>query len=189
MPTFNSEVKKMKEICKTLKKINRNNYISFSIELRDDYLDEKSVRILKQSNIKSIEAGLETINFSTQKKINKFVDLNKFVRGIYLLNKAGIICKISFLFGLPGETFRSFIETVIFLLNSKLYQIAKVHFTVLSIGPGTCLRKCADKYGIEYQRYPPYCVIETEFIKKKELKIIRGVQSFRSACKVLRITK
>lgn len=186
IPTFNAHFKKMKEICEALKKINRNNFISFDVELRADYLDEKSIRILKQANIKRAEAGLETINLSTLERINRDINLNKFVKGIYLLKKAGIVCHINFLFGLPGETLQSLRESVIFLLKSKLYRMAKINFNVVAIGPGTCLRNQADKYGIKYQRRPLYRVIETNSINTKEFKKISCLHSFRDALTLLK---
>ena len=170
IPTFNTHRNKMKEICEALREVNEDNSLAFTVELRADYVDEGAARMLGLANIKWVELGLETIHPSTLDNIGRHNDLDRFLKGLSLLHEEGIHCSVNLLLGLPGDTLDMLKEMFDYLRENKVDQIAAVHANIVSIAPGTALRRQAKEYGIEYDVYPPYWVRKTNSIDARGLR-------------------
>jgi radical SAM superfamily enzyme YgiQ (UPF0313 family) len=177
MPAFNADFGKMKKLCAAIEKINRDHALSFTVELWGERIDGAAIKMLKRANIKQAEIGLETTDPAVLKNINRRLALDKLIRGVRLLNKAGIYCTLNLLFGLPGQTLQSFKSSLHFLLKNGLHLTGAINFNIVAVGPGTRLRKDAAQYGIQYHTYPPYTVIQTNCIRKSEIDAVSRLHS------------
>ena len=164
---LNHSFQKLKSICNLIHHLNKENSIVFLAEIRADWLDARSVQLLKLANIKFLEAGLESINPSALRNINRRINLYKFARGINFLKAADIDYVVNLLVGLPGENYKSFIQGINFLRDHKV-NIGGIQRVAVS--PGSCLRRHAGRFGIKYDSFPPYMVRQTRQMSAAEIK-------------------
>lgn len=156
------------EICAKIIKINKNRRLQFSSFAHADSIDNKRIKLLKKCNFSFLEIGLQTINRVTLKNIQRApLDTEKFISCLRSLEEKNIDYIIDVMIGLPVDTSRDIKKTLRFLKDNK---INKVEPFLLSILPGTALRKEASKYGIKFQKKPPYFIIEAPYISKNEIK-------------------
>jgi anaerobic magnesium-protoporphyrin IX monomethyl ester cyclase len=84
--------------------LNNHIRISWNCYSRVDQVNEEKLRLMKQAGCYHIKYGVE---FGTEKALRlsrKNTTLEQARRAIELTKKAGIECKASFIFGIPGET-------------------------------------------------------------------------------------
>lgn len=88
-------------------------------------------------------------------------------KGIKNLINADISPKIDLLIGLPGDDPAGFRASVDFLVDNELYR--DIQIFPLSILPGTDFRSRGAELHLNYQRRPPYTVIETPSFSPEEM--------------------
>lgn len=157
-----------REICGSIKKLNAKKDLFISAELRAEDLNEKTVDLLKDCGVRTVELGLQSCSPTVLKNINRPTNLKKFIDGVRILKKKHIQFFIDLIIGLPGETLKSFRETFGFLKENKL--IPHVSVFQLAILPGTKLKREKNKYGIEHQEKPPYLVTRTHSLSESDIK-------------------
>jgi radical SAM superfamily enzyme YgiQ (UPF0313 family) len=157
-----------RKICKIIKNFNAAKNLSLFVELRAENLTKKVADLLKNCGINFIEVGLQSCNPIVLKNINRPTNLKKFIGGISILRKKKFGFSIDLIIGLPGESLKSFRETVRFLKSNQL--ISDVGVFPLEILPGTRLEKEKDKYGIKYRKKPPRLVIKTNSLSESDIE-------------------
>jgi radical SAM superfamily enzyme YgiQ (UPF0313 family) len=159
-PNFN-------EICGKIKEINSEGKLKFFTNAFAEHINKERADLLKECNFKSLELGLQSINQLTLRNVNRPpLKIRKFLDGIKLLEERKIQYRVGVIIGLPNETIQDFKKTISFLRDRKIPII----FHLLQVFPGTSLEKEATKYGIRYQKKPPYFIIETPYISKNEIE-------------------
>ncbi len=111
--TFNIPQNRFKEICKMMMR-NKYGYKWFSY-LRCQFLDEETVQLMKESGCAGVFLGLESGSSGILQKMNKGAQIDKYRKGIALLNKYDILNFASLIIGFPGETERTVQETIAFI--------------------------------------------------------------------------
>ncbi|MBN1231979.1 MAG: radical SAM protein [Candidatus Coatesbacteria bacterium] len=137
-------------------------------ELIAELLDNKQVDLLAKANFKELEIGLQTINKNSLKAICRSFNKRKFLDGVFKLKEAGIRAKIDIIIGLPEDDLSSFKETCNFIYKNDIFD--DIQLFILSVLPGTRLRREAGKSGISFQDKPPYYVIETDRFSRRDME-------------------
>ncbi|UCH93754.1 MAG: PhpK family radical SAM P-methyltransferase [Candidatus Aminicenantes bacterium] len=116
--TINVPIKRFKEF---LKMLNKNKYsFRWQSQIRCQYLDRETVKLMKQSGCEGVFLGLESGNNQILKNMNKKGSLEEYKKGIQLLKKYDIITFGSFIAGFPGETQETLQETAHFIEESEI---------------------------------------------------------------------
>jgi radical SAM superfamily enzyme YgiQ (UPF0313 family) len=140
--TFTTYRKKIQEFCTSL--IQEKMNLSWVCFARVDFVDEKTLKLMKQAGCHQIMFGIESGNGEILKNINKMTSLDKASEAVKLTKKAGIECRAAFMLGNPGETEETIKQTMDFAKyldpDIALYNIATPY-------PGTEMFKWADKNG------------------------------------------
>ena len=160
-------------LSRVIKEINQDKFMSFSVEGRAEYINDKTVEILSQFNIDNIGIGLQTINPTALENINRWFNKKLFIRGIGFLKKKKIPFRLDIIIGLPGDTIESIIKTFHFVLKHNRKD--RNYFEVLRVQPDTELKKQAKKFKLKYLKKIPYYVLSTNDLSHNELRKITKI--------------
>ena len=118
--------------------------IPFTCESRVDTVDEEKLERLRDSGCKEIMYGIESGSPRILKLMNKGITVDQVRHAIKLTKKYKISALGYFMLGYPGETEQSMQETVDFIKELKLFDIAAQPFVPF---PGTDIYKHAIQNG------------------------------------------
>ncbi|MHB9154861.1 MAG: B12-binding domain-containing radical SAM protein, partial [Endomicrobiales bacterium] len=156
-----------REICGYIKsKLLQHPVEFFGFAYAEDLTPEKA-DLLKECRFNNIEIGLQSANPSTLKAVGRGVALDRFVKGIRLLEERGIEYVIDVIIGLPDDTAEMFRKTLRFITDNNIRNLRAFRLRVL---PGTRLRKDARKYGIRCRKEPPYDIIEAAYMTGDDIQ-------------------
>ncbi len=146
--TFNIPVKRFKKI---LRMMIKNKYrFKWHSFLRCQFVDKETVELMKEAGCDGVVLGIESGNEEILRNMNKDADVEKYLRGIALLKKYGIIIHTSYIIGFPGETEKSAEDTINFIKESKPdFYAANVWYG----NPVTPIYKEKEKYKISGSHY------------------------------------
>jgi len=108
------------------------DFINFSVK----HLDEEIIKLLKQAGLEFFVIAVETGSPEMQKRINKFMDLDKVREIVKILKSYDLKIGISWMIGFPGETMDQINQTLNFARELKAFN--NQFFSVLPY-PGTQL--------------------------------------------------
>ncbi len=161
------------KICDEILK--RNLEISWVCMSRVDTISTELVKKMKQAGCKLISFGFESGSKVILKNIRKMTDLNKAEEAIKIVKKEGIEIFGNFMIGNPGETKKTFNETLKF---SKRMNLDRVSFLITVPYPGTDLynmlkeKKHLDK-NLGWSRFSPisnkYPLLRTDELNGDDL--------------------
>jgi len=139
---FTADRDRVKELCDKIieKKIN----IKWVAMSRADYIDIDLLKIMKKAGCKKIAMGLESGSEKVLKCMNKRINLDKSIKAVKMIKKAGIAVGASFVLGHIGETKETIKQTIAF---AKKLNPDTVAFFQASPYPGTEFYKIAQKAG------------------------------------------
>lgn len=172
-PTYNADKKRALEMLKTIKKIAPDMFFYF--EARAEFIDRELARAFAEINC-SLQFGLQSADVEVLKKVNRTFDKKLFVRNIGFLNQAGAVFGFDLIYGLPGDTFNGFKNSIDFAMS--LYP-NNLELFCLSVLPGTQLYEEAESLGLTWQAIPPYHVVDSVSFPGPELK---RADSLAAAC-------
>ncbi|MFZ5952781.1 MAG: B12-binding domain-containing radical SAM protein [Candidatus Rifleibacteriota bacterium] len=189
--SFFSDKAWLKKFCQGVKTMD----VKYCCIGRADHLTENDVKLLAESGCIYVAFGIETGSSDRQKKILKFLDLDRVRNTVCLLKKFEICAKGFFMLGFPDETPEEILQTINFAVELKALGMEEFNFFPVSIYPGTELAK---------QFSPDHCVstiYQADGAEKKdhdsaEAKLLRYAnipdadinRSFNSA-QILRLVK
>lgn len=138
--TFTTYKLKVQEFCRKLLKENIDlTWVCFA---RVDFVDEKTLRLMKEAGCHQIMYGIESGNKKILKNIRKMTSLPKAIEIVALTKKIGIECRAAFMFGNPGETEDTMKQTLKF---AKKLDPDIAIFNITTPYPGTEMYSWADK--------------------------------------------
>lgn len=112
--------------------------LAFPNGLRADYVDEETLRALKDMGTYSVAFGVESGNQRILDRINKNLKLEEIERAFRLAKKIGLETWAFFMFGLPTETEETIKDTINFAIKLNP-DVAKFH--ILKPFPGSDVYK------------------------------------------------
>ena len=97
--------------------------IDWACETRVESLcDEDFVQLMQRAGCKGVYLGVESVNESTLKRVNKKINKEQIATCINNCRKNGINTYCSLITGLPGETYKQYKETKKFMEEIKPYS-------------------------------------------------------------------
>lgn len=154
-PTFNKDLKRAKSILKLIKNKNRGTHFHF--EVRAELLDRELSNLFSEVGA-SLQIGIQSGHDNVLKLINRRLNREKFSKKISLLNEAGTVFGLDLIYGLPGDSYSGFKESMEYVLS---LQPNHVDIFPLAVLPGTALFDNANSLKLDYLRTPPYTVISS----------------------------
>jgi uncharacterized radical SAM superfamily protein len=140
--TFNVPLGRFKELLKILARYDLEWYSFF----RPQFADEETARMMKEANCRAVFAGLESVDETVLKNMNKRASADQYKRGIEQLKTRGIAVHANFIVGFPGETEQSARKIIHFLddLGVDFCTVCTWAFI-----PSTPIGKKTAQFGIE----------------------------------------
>ena len=77
--------------------------ISWTCFARVDFVDFEMLKKMKEAGCHQIMYGIENINVSVLKNLNKNININQVINATKWTKKAGIECRLAFMVGSPGD--------------------------------------------------------------------------------------
>lgn len=178
--TFNADRKRAKELFAFIidnygKEIPHNTCFHFEIE--GDILDEKTISLLSKAECGAIqmEIGLQSFNEQTLISINRKPQTQRICENVKKLIALGNIhIHIDLIAGLPYENYESFANSFNRALELEPHML---QFGFLKLLHGSDLKENMSDY-CECLSTPPYEVISTKWLSKKELEKMHTTEDF-----------
>ena len=149
--TFNSNPARAKKILRMV--IRHNKGSKLHVELKAELVDTEMAKLLYKANAFNIEIGLQSINPSTLRAINRGFNKEKFAAGIRRLNEYKLYYEIQLIDALPFQTYKDLLRSLDWLYGLRPPTLVILKLAML---PGTTLRAQAARHGISYGRVAPY---------------------------------
>ncbi|EIW16653.1 PhpK family radical SAM P-methyltransferase [Pelosinus fermentans] len=86
---------------------------------RCDSSDAELIKLMKEANCEGVFLGLESANEQVLKNMNKTSRKSDFLKAIPVFKKAGLAVFVSTFTGFPGETYKTFQETIDLLRETE----------------------------------------------------------------------
>ena len=166
-PTYNANKKEALSMLRLIKQITPETFYYF--EARAEFIDKEMAEAFSKINC-SLQFGLQSAHPEVLKLVNRSLDRKTFSRNINLLNQTGVVFGFDLIYGLPGDTFAGFKESIDYALS--LYP-NNLELFCLSVLPGTDLYERAATLGLTYQTLPPYHVTRTLTMNEGDLEKAR----------------
>ena len=162
-PTYNASKERAMKMLKMIQK--KVPGVFFYFEARAEFIDREIARAFSKIPC-CVQFGLQSSNPAVLKKVHRTLDKKQFARNIGFLNETGVTFGFDLIYGLPGDNFFGFKESIDFALalypnNLELFR--------LSVLPGTNLCDDAPGYGMVWESDTPYHVIRTPEFSESDL--------------------
>ena len=165
--TFNHPPERGKHLLKLLAR--KAPHIHFHLEAKADFLDRETARLLAKLSC-SVQIGLQSARPEVLRHIRRGLDPEQFAGKIQLLAREGVTYGLDLIYGLPGDDFRGFRQSLNYALGLAPNHIDLFPLAVL---PGTVLHREASDYGLLAQLDPPYEIIESATMSAADLENCR----------------
>jgi len=162
-PTYNASKERAIKMLKIIEK--KAPGMFFYFEARAEFIDRELARAFARIPC-CLQIGLQSANPEVLKNVHRTLDKKKFEKNIGFLNEEGVTFGFDLIYGLPGDNFAGFCQSIDFALG--LYP-NNLELFCLSVLPGTDLHDAAQGFGLEWESQPPYHVLRTPQFGEKDL--------------------
>jgi len=163
-PTYNASKERAIKMLKTIEK--KAPGMFFYFEARAEFIDRELAQAFSRIPC-CLQIGLQSANPEVLKNVHRTLDKKKFTKNIGFLNDEGVTFGFDLIYGLPGDNFEGFCQSIDFALS--LYP-NNLELFCLSVLPGTDLHDSAKGFGLEWEQTPPYHVLKTPQFSEKDLE-------------------
>ncbi len=163
-PTYNADKKRAVEILKLIAQKTPDTFYYF--EARAEFIDQELARAFTKIPC-ALQFGLQSADENVLRLVHRGFNRKVFVKNIGILNREGVVFGFDLIYGLPGDTFKGFKQSMDFALG--LYPNNLETFC-LSVLPGTVLFDEAEKLNLHFEKEAPYHVLYTDKYSKEDLK-------------------
>ncbi|MBQ8680287.1 MAG: radical SAM protein [Treponema sp.] len=162
-PTYNASKERAIKMLKIIEKKAPGTFFYF--EARAEFIDRELARAFARIPC-CLQIGLQSANPEVLKNVHRTLEKKRFEKNIGFLNEEGVTFGFDLIYGLPGDNFKGFCESIDFALS--LYP-NNLELFCLSVLPGTDLHDAAKGFGMEWESQPPYHVLRTPQFSEKDL--------------------
>lgn len=162
-PTYNANRQRALKMLRLIKEKTPDTFYYF--EARAEFIDRDLARAFAEIPC-SLQFGLQSSNENVLKNVNRSFNKKQFVKNIGLLNESGAIFGFDLIWGLPGDSYNGFKESIDFAVS--LYP-NNLELFCLSVLPGTTLFEDAPKFALEYMDVPPYNLLRSPTFSEKDM--------------------
>lgn len=150
--------------------------VTFHFEINPDRLTPAQMESLltMPAGLVQVEAGIQSVNPDALKEVSRVMNVDKALENLKtLIQKGNIHVHADLIAGLPYEAMESFRHSF-----NRVYEVRAHHLQLgfLKLIHGTRIRREAEKHGYKYRSYPPYEVIENQYLSSDELLVLKGVE-------------
>lgn len=170
-PVFNLNAARAKEICRFIATHNTRR-IPIHTEAWAEFIDGELAELMQAANFTFVEIGLQSTDAETLATVDRRLKLPAFLDGVGHLRRCDIPFELQLICGLPGDTYRTFCQSVDFAASQRPHHLAAFLLMVL---PGTVLWKQAEELGLIYEPAPPYDVLSTPTMSRDDMARARPV--------------
>ncbi|HNQ50384.1 MAG TPA: radical SAM protein [Candidatus Omnitrophota bacterium] len=162
-PSFTFDKKRVRAIMRGI--IRKRWKIEIWCETRSDLVDAPLLRLMAKAGVRFIAYGLESIDAEVNRALHKRVDLAQFAKTIRMTQAVGIEPEVFTLYGLPGQTRESALQTLRFLQGLGIKISRNSAGQQLFLFYGTDVFNNPRKYGIRVfeTRKPLYLSTGADF--------------------------
>ena len=151
--TFNVDPKRVIDICEEILK--RNMKILWTCRVHVKNLSSDFLKIMKRAGCWQIGFGIENADTAILERIKKYITPEECKDAVLRAKACGMNVKVSFMFGLPGETGKTIQKTIDF---AKTLPADIVNFHIFIPFPGTELFNKINSEGLLlHKNYQHYC--------------------------------
>jgi len=162
--TFNSDRERAARILRLIRRI--APHIHFHFEVRSEFIDREQAALFASMTC-SLQIGLQSADSKVLKNVGRNFNRSDFVAKISLLNETGAVFGFDLIYGLPGDTFEGFEQSLDFALG--LYP-NHLDIFPLALLPGTRLAARSRELGLEHQEVSPYLLISTPDFPEEDMR-------------------
>ena len=160
------------KLCKEI--IKKGIKVSWSANARVDKINQNLLKLMKKAGCWRLLFGIESGVQKNLDFLKKGITLEQIKKTVTLTSKTGIETFGSFIFGIPGETYKEGLKTIKFACSLNLDY---ANFPNLTPYPGTPLWEAKEKYGKFYTgrsdmhhiSFVPFSMTRKELISLKIL--------------------
>lgn len=163
-PTYNANKQRAIQLLNLIAKKTPDTFYYF--EARAEFIDRQLAKAFTKIPC-ALQIGLQSASEEVLRLVNRPFNRKQFVKNINLLNEEGVIFGLDLIYGLPGETFRTFKEGIDFAVS--LYP-NNLEIFCLSVLPGTDLYDRASALQLTFDSEPPYHIIHTDRFSNLDIK-------------------
>jgi len=166
-----------KGFCEMFLKNNIN--IPWGCELRVDSITQEEARLLKQAGCHLIATGIESANPEVLRKNFKYQDPSEVVRGLNYLKQVEIPIQAYFVLGLPGETEKTFLQTIQYIKQLPFDLNDRINYFIATPYPGSRLWIEQEGFGIDifekdFSKYDcEHVIFQTNELSRNQLETLQ----------------
>ena len=152
---------RVEELCGLL--IRKNVRIPWGCLGRTEGVTSDRLKLMKRAGLYLIKYGLETASEESLSKLDKECDLEQFGEAVRLTRKEGIVCHLTTMVGIIGDSPEKLDRTL-----KYVHRIGpdSVQFSICTPYPGTRLyRECQEKGILNYSRWEDFDGMSTSVIR------------------------
>ncbi len=138
-PTYNADKTRAIQLLKMIKEKTPDTFYYF--EARAEFIDKELASYFAKIPC-ALQIGLQTADENVARLVNRPFNLKNFTKKINILNETGIVFGLDVIYGLPGDTFAGFKNSVNYAVS--LYP-NNLEIFCLSVLPGTTIFDDAEK--------------------------------------------
>ena len=157
--------------------IEKRQVESIRISTRPDYIDDDQMTFLRASGVRTIEIGAQSFNDDVLHSANRGHDGKATIRAMQLLKAHGFKTGLHLMAGLPGDTPKSFMETLERVVE-LLPDTARIHpVLVFKDTPLACEYRLGRYQPLTLPEAVKWCHLAWEALTPAGIQIIRfGLQ-------------
>lgn len=148
--TFTLSRKHVEEFCREL--IRRDLVVPWECEIRVGSIDKELLALMQESGCYYVDVGIESGSQRVVDEcVRKHISLTKAEELLRWTRELGLLTKVFFTSGHPGETYAEGLETRNFIWRNRRNIRLQAYQAGIKIYPGTYVAEYAEKNGL----YPP----------------------------------
>jgi hypothetical protein len=151
---------------------NPDRRLHFLAEGNVEAMDQDMAERMARAGFERLEVGLQSVNRTTLRNINRTFHAQRFLQGIRSLQECGIEVMVDLIAGLPGDTLSDICNSLDWVINHEAYDYLMLY--PLSLIPGTKLHQRVSEFGLCAMPNPPYLLTRSPTLTAPEMN-----QAFR----------
>lgn len=163
-PTYNANKERAVKLLNLIAKKTPDTFYYF--EARAEFIDRQLARAFTKIPC-ALQIGLQSADENVLRLVNRPFNRKQFVKNISILNEEGVVFGLDVIYGLPGDTFKGFKNSVDFAVSQYPNNL---EIFCLSVLPGTDLYDRASELKLTFEEVPPYHIIKSETYSPDDLE-------------------
>jgi anaerobic magnesium-protoporphyrin IX monomethyl ester cyclase len=167
------------EFCKMF--MNNKINIPWGCELRVDSITQEEAGLLKQAGCHLVATGIESASLEVLTKNFKLQNPQDVMRGLHYLKQVGIPVQAYFVLGLPGETEKTFLQTIQYIKQLPFGVNDRINYFIATPYPGSRLWIDYEKFGInifenDFSKYDcEHVIFQTHELSREQLEKLHHI--------------